>query len=179
AVSYLPFIVIGRIGAGLVAATIFHDVMWGWLFAAYFTYANDLVPADRRVEGIAVFGVAGMLTNGLGPALGEEILRHAPYGVFFTVAVGFALVSVAVTTLVPRHAAPHAHAPAAAAGRRDETWRIVRHGGVGRVLAATMLLGIGINAAFIFVAPFTRELAINRAAPFFAAYSGTSIVLRL
>jgi MFS family permease len=43
----------------------------------------------------------------------------------------------------------------------------------------TALLGIAINAGYIFVAPFTRVVGIARAAPFFAAYSATSIVIRL
>src|SRR5205814_1820422 len=39
--------------------------------------------------------------------------------------------------------------------------------------------GAGINAAFYFVAPFTRDLHIARAAPFFAAYASTTIALRV
>src|SRR4030095_3891907 len=34
-------------------------------------------------------------------------------------------------------------------------------------------------AAFFFVAPFTRALGIERAAPFFTAYAATTVVLRI
>ncbi len=177
ALSFLPFLGIRFVGTALYVSTIFHEVMWGWLFAAYFTYAADLVPTARRAEGIAIFGVAGMLTSGLGPVLGEQVIARSTYPVFFVVAAAFATASLAVTVLVPRrppafHAAPSPAEP-------GETWRLVTQGGLGRVLAASVLLGAGINAAFFFVAPFTRELGLERAAPFFAAYCGTSVVIRI
>src|SRR5439155_27259443 len=57
--------------------------------------------------------------------------------------------------------------------------RLALGGGLLSVLAATVLFGAGINAAFYFVADFTRDLHIARAAPFFAAYASTTILLRV
>ncbi len=177
AASFLPFPFFATPGPLLWLVTLFHCVVWGALFAAYFTYAADLVPPSRRAEGIAVFGVAGMLSNGAGPALGEAIIAQAGYAAFFGVATAFAVVSFALTGLV------------AADGTRDgvrgpvhgmgAAVRVVAEGGLAPVLVATVLFGVGINAAFFFVAPFTRVVGMARAAPFFVAYSGTSIVLRV
>ena len=33
----------------------------GTLFATYFTCASDLIPAQRRTEGLALFGIFGIL----------------------------------------------------------------------------------------------------------------------
>src|SRR5213078_3617760 len=44
-------------GPWLYLLATLHLVVGGALFASYFTYAADLVPAGRRVEGIAIFGV--------------------------------------------------------------------------------------------------------------------------
>jgi len=173
AASFLPFLALGRIGPWLVAATIVHCVLWGALFASYFTYAADLVPAGRRAEGIAVFGAAGMLTNGLGPSLGEVVIARAGFAAFFLTAVGFALVSFALTFAVPARPAT------SVASGSAEGWRILANTGVARVLLATVVFGMGVNAAFFFVAPYTRDLGLARAAPFYAAYSTSSIVLRL
>src|SRR2546428_12808458 len=101
AASFLPFLALGRIGPWLVAATIVHCVLWGALFASYFTYAADLVPPGPRAQGIAVFGAAGMLTNGLGPSLGEVVISRAGFSAFFLTAAAFALVSFALTLAVP------------------------------------------------------------------------------
>jgi len=173
AASYLPFLALGRVGPWLVAATVFHCVLWGALFASYFTYAADLVPPGRRAEGIAVFGAAGMLTNGLGPSLGEVVIGHAGFAAFFLTAAGFALASFSLTFAVPARPAT------SLAGGATEGWRALANTGVARVLLATVVFGMAVNAAFFFIAPYTRDLGLARAAPFYAAYSGTSIVLRL
>src|SRR5437879_3648782 len=96
------FLLVGSTGHALFLLSAVHFVVGGALFAAYFTYASDLVPAARRIEGIAIFGVAGMATNGLGPTLGELLIARGGYAAFFLVAAGFALVSFGLTALIPR-----------------------------------------------------------------------------
>jgi predicted MFS family arabinose efflux permease len=47
----------------------------GILFAGYFTFAADLVPASRRTEGLALFGISGLaplLVNPLADRIGIE-----------------------------------------------------------------------------------------------------------
>jgi predicted MFS family arabinose efflux permease len=177
------FPLLGSTGRALYLLSGLHFVVGGALFAAYFTYAADLVPAARRIEGIAIFGVAGMATNGLGPTLGEMLIARGGYPAFFLVAAGFALVSFGLTALIPRAHTPPWAARVEPLGASASVWRdMVRtalQGGVGRILAATALFGGGVGAAFYFVAPFTRDLGVARAAPFFAAYASTTIVLRI
>ena len=174
------FCLVDRVGTPLFALSTLHLVVGGALFAAYFTYAADLVPAGRRAEGIAIFGVAGMIPNGLGPALGEAMIARGGFPSFFLTAAGFALVSLGLTALVPtrptRPARPHL--PRGTARGRDVA-RTLRRGGLPPVLLATVLFGVGVNAAFYFVAPFTVDLGLARAAPFFAAYATTTVVLRV
>jgi len=178
--SFPPFLLLGGTGPWLYALATLHLVVGGALFASYFTYAADLVPAGRRVEGIAIFGVAGMAPNGLGPWLGEGVIAHTGFPGFFLAATGFALASLALTTLVEeRVPAPARAAPPAPRAAGRELARLVVRGGLLPVMAATVLFGAGINAAFYFVAPFARDLHIARAAPFFAAYATTTIVLRI
>ncbi len=179
AVSYLPFLVVGRVGPALVVLATLHLVVAGALFAGYFTYAADLVPPGRRVEGIAVFGIAGMAPNGLGPALGEVLIARGGYAGFFLVAAGFAVVSVVLTALAREAAVPHRRHGERPGGVLHDFVRLLVRGGLGRVMLATAFFGAGINAAFYFVAPFTRDLGVAHAAPFFAAYATTTIVLRL
>src|SRR5262249_29658242 len=54
-----------------------------------------------------------------------------------------------------------------------------RHPGLPLVLAVTVVLGMAINAAFFFVAPYSRDVGLERTGPFFAAYSGTSVLIRI
>jgi predicted MFS family arabinose efflux permease len=134
------------------------------------------VPAERRVEGIAIFGIAGMAPNGIGPALAETVIAHAGWPGYFLTAAGFAALSTALTALA-RDRTPPAHP--ATRDPRAGVRRLLREPGILSVMAASLAFGAGINAAFFFVAPFSRDLAIARAAPFFAAYASATIALRL
>jgi MFS family permease len=42
--------------------------MW---YTALFTHAADVVPAERRTEGLAIFGVSGLVPIGLGAQSGD------------------------------------------------------------------------------------------------------------
>ena len=179
ALSYLPFLGVHAVGVPLVLWTIVHDVLWGLLFASYFTYAADLVPATRRAEGITVFGIFGMATNGLAPVLGEAIIARAGYDAFFVTAALFGAAAFVITAVAVEEPARGAATAGGSGGILHAMGEVVRTGDLGLVLAATGLLGAGINAAFVFVAPFTRHLGLEQAAPFFAASSGASILIRL
>ena len=74
-----------------------HGVVEASLFAGYFTYAADIVPESRRTEGIALFGVSGMLPVSLGPLIGDWILARADYPQLFAVSIGFAALSLLIS----------------------------------------------------------------------------------
>ena len=40
----------------------------GTLFAGYFAFVADLIPASRRTEGIALFGISGLLPLMMNPS---------------------------------------------------------------------------------------------------------------
>lgn len=171
-VSWLPFLVAERFGPWLVLWMVVHSVAWGALFAAFFTLAADLAPPARRAEGLAVFGLFGIAANGLAPVLGEIIAARHGFVAFFATAIGFGAASTVLTALL------HPPAHDAYAEQGGGMLGAVGAPGLPRVLAATLLLGVAINAAWFFVAPFTRDLGLERAGPFFAAYSTTSVLLR-
>jgi predicted MFS family arabinose efflux permease len=177
-VSYLPFLTVDRIGPALWAYTLVHFVLWGALFATYFTYAADLAPPARRTEGIAIFGVAGLLSSGIGPALGEIVLDHGGYPGLFLVAAGFGLLSLGFVALLPKDGS-RPHVEHASAGIAAHLGRTLAERGLLRVLGATFLFGVAINATSFFVAPWTRAVGVERAGPFFLAYAVTAAGLRV
>jgi len=174
--SCLPFLFLTRVGPALLAATVAHFVVWGALFAAYFTYASDLVPPARRAEGIAVFGVAGVLSNGIGPAIGEWVLAHCDWQAFFLVSAALGVVSIGVTAVLPFRPRRHVHAGALGVG---EALRTMHASGIARVFVTMLLFGAGVDVALFYVAPFTRTVGLERASPFFAAYMGAAVATRL
>lgn len=179
ALSYLPFLVIGTVGPALVVCVVAHDLLWGLLFASYFTYAADLVPAARRAEGIAIFGVFGMASNGLAPALGERMIAWGGFPAFFLTASALGGVAFLLTFALVEEPPRPLPIGDVRLGVLRSMREAVRAGRLGLLLVATALLGAGINSVFVYVAPFTRHLGLKRAAPFFLAYAGASIAVRI
>ncbi len=176
-VSILLLVPVREIGLPLLALTVLHGAAVGTLFAGYFTYAAHVVPAERRIEGLAMFGVAGMLTNGLGPPLAELLLRRAGIAAYFLCAAGFTLVSLVLTRLV-RDARGEGPGPA---GRpRAGTWlRLAVLPELRVVYLATFLFGIGIAAMFTFLAPYALATGRGEVGSFFFAYALAAIVTRI
>ncbi len=179
ALSYLPFLVIGTVGPALVLFVIVHDLLWGMLFASYFTYAADLVPPARRAEGIAIFGVFGMASNGLAPALGELMIARGGFPAFFLTAAALGAVAFVLALALVEEEPRELPLGMIRPGVLRSMHAAVRAGRLGLLLASTALLGAGINSVFVYVAPFTRHLGLARAAPFFLAYAGASIAVRV
>ena len=71
------------LGPVLYAARILFGIGGGCLFSAYFTAASDVIPPSRRTEGLALFGVFGLLPIGLNPLVSEIGLKPADLPNYF------------------------------------------------------------------------------------------------
>lgn len=172
--SWLLLFLTSTSGPFLALVVALHGVAGGTLFATYFTVANDVIPAGRRAEGIAMFGVFGMLPNGLGPATGEIALAYGGFPAYFAAASIFGVVSLILVSALPRPAATAgAGEQPAAAGLRE----VLRP--VARLLGVTLLFGLSVNAVFTFIAPYLHGSVGATASPFFLAYSITSVAVRV
>ena len=58
---------VDEIGPLIYTARVCFGVGAGALFTGYFTFAADIIPAQRRSEGIALFGVSGLLPMSISP----------------------------------------------------------------------------------------------------------------
>ena len=157
-------------GPGLYALATIHLVIGGAL-AAFFTYATDIVPATRR-PAWSPSSASGMAPNGLGPALGEELIaRRVP--VVLPRRVGLrARRRPGDEPLPERRPVTETTAPPTRGTVRD-LWHTVLHGGLLRVMVATVVFGAGINVAFtVVLSPATWG---RSAPPFYAAYASTTV----
>lgn len=101
---------------GLYAARIVYGIGSATLFTGYFTLASDIIPASRRTEGLALFGVSGLLPlalNGYAGALSAEA-GGDQLRMFFPTVAAFVLTSLPILMLVK--APPLAHQTSAAGG---------------------------------------------------------------
>jgi predicted MFS family arabinose efflux permease len=170
----LLFLTTASLGVWLVVVTVIHGIAAGVLFAAYFIYAADIVPAERRAEGTAVFGLAGLLANGLAPALGERVIRRGGFGAFFLVAAGWAAVSFVMSFRLVEAG----RLAGTAARLQRSIVRVVRDHGLGPIMLTTLTFGVGVTSVFTFLAPFAATLDLGSVGGFFACYAGAAALVR-
>ena len=72
-----------------------HGLTWGLTTTSNSTIAVDIIPSNKRGEGIGYFGISTTLGMALGPAIGSFILQHGGYQAMFIAGFIISLVSMA------------------------------------------------------------------------------------
>jgi MFS family permease len=168
------YLAVDALGPWLYAVRVLHGVAEALLFSALFAYAADRVPAARRTEGLALFGVSGMLPISIGGWLGDWLLPAHGFGTLF--ALSTALAAGAFVLSLAMREAPRASAPrTASVGTRAALAQ--------RELGPLWLLGtvfsIVLTAFFVFIKRFVDETGVGSVGSFFGAYTGAALVLRI
>lgn len=165
---------IDRVGPALYAVRVVHGLAEAMLFSSLFTYAADHVPAHMRTQGLALFGVSGMLPIALAGVLGDAILAAGDFRWIFWSSIGFAAAALLLTIPLPE--APRTPVEdrsglglAAALRQRDlvPLWMI------GTVFSTA------VTAFFVFTRRFVDETGIGSVGLFFLAYTSAALVLRV
>jgi MFS family permease len=100
--------------AGYVALLGVSSLLSAWGIAGKYTLIADLLPAEHRVAGNTVFGLADQLSLMIGPALaGLLTAATGPAVVIALDAVSWAVLAVSYARVIPLAARPH---PATSAG---------------------------------------------------------------
>ena len=150
------------------------------VFVGAATLIADLSPRDRRAEGASYFSVAVFGGIGAGPIIGEFVLDNTAFERAFVVAGMFALLAAVVALFAPARVAPldsleeTIASAAPASGRR----RIMHPAAVmpGVVLASAVAAFSTFGA---FIPDYSREVGLTTSGGLFAAYSLTSVLVRI
>ena len=150
------------------------------VFVGAATLIADLSPRDRRAEGASYFSVAVFGGIGLGPIIGEFVLDDTQFERAFVIAGCFALAAAVVALFAPARVAPldtvdeTIASAASASGRRKIMHPAALMPGV--VLAS----GVAAFATFgAFIPEYSREVGLATSGGLFAAYSLTSVLVRI
>lgn len=180
-----PFILIGAAVATGVSATFAASAALGWHFyllrflqgVAYsvfltsnLTLIADLAPPSRRAEAVGIFGVSGLVTIALAPAIGEMVLRAWGFRALFVASVVIALGSLGVclaTVVPPPETRDPFHGFGAGFWQRFSP-----------VLAAAFQFGLANSIVFVFLPPFAGHVGIPRIGPFYLLYTAMAIAVR-
>lgn len=162
------------IGPLLYVVRVVHGLAEAMLFSALFTYAADHVPAARRTQGLALFGVSGMLPIALGGVIGDVLLPAWGFRALFAASVGFAAASLLLSIPLPAER------------------RAVAEEGVSLGLRAALrqrdlqplwwlgtVFSVALTAFFVFVRRYVDETGIGSVGLFFSTYTAAALLLRV
>lgn len=84
----------------LILMRIVQGVGWGFSSTATGTIATDLIPINRRGEGMGYFGVSGNIAMALGPALGLSLVGAISFSYLFIVSAVCGLIAFLLSSKI-------------------------------------------------------------------------------
>ncbi|MCC6647614.1 MAG: MFS transporter [Polyangiaceae bacterium] len=165
------FLVTG-FGPLVFALRVVHASAEAMLFAALFAFASDIVPESRRIEGIALFGVSGLIPMAIGAALSDVIIQRGGYGPVFLVATISALLG-ALATL------PLVDAPRAPGEPPRGVWASVKQRDLLPLWACGLAFATSLAAPFAFMKTYASAHGNGDVAPYFSAYGVAAALVRV
>lgn len=149
------------------------------VFVGAATLIADLSPRDRRAEGASYFSVAVFGGIGVGPIFGEWILDDTRFEQAFVVAGSFALVAAVLAMFAPARVDVVEIDESGIASVSSDGRRPLMHPAAvmpGIVLAT----GVAAFSTFgAFIPEYSREVGLATSGGLFAAYSLTSVLVRI
>ncbi|MFQ5517707.1 MAG: MFS transporter, partial [Acidimicrobiia bacterium] len=151
-----------------------HGMSEAMLFSALFTYGVDVIPQSKRTQGIALFGVSGLLPIAVAGVLGDVILATAGYRELFITAGAFAMATLLVS--LPLAERKPVTTPETA---QRGFWSVVRLKELRPVWWMVGWFSYVLTGYFVFIRRFVDDTGAGTVGLFFTAYAVTAVVERI
>ena len=171
------FAAVSRMGAGVYAARLLSGAGTGTLFTGYFALAADIVPVDRRTQGLALFGISGLVPLMINPMAQSLGVAPADIGVFFGVLGLLIMASLGPLMMIPEPRKPSSDA------QEPMTLTValaaVSAPAVRPVWLATVALSGLVSAFFAFSTVTAEHRGLAYPALLWVAYGGGAAAVRV
>lgn len=149
----------------------------GALFTSYFALASDVVPASRRTEGLALFGISGLLPLMVNPFAASIGVSGSEIGTFIP-AVGLVIMSSLVfLAFVPENRAPPE--PDSGAGSKGGVWAAISAPQLRSVWTATIAFASLVSIFFVFATVTAESFGMERPSEIWFGYALAAASVRL
>jgi predicted MFS family arabinose efflux permease len=166
----------------LVTADVWGPYLWliflAWrtvqitLFTAMLTYGADSIPAERRTQGLAIFGLSGLIPIAIGGFVGDVVIEVFGFDGLFLLAAAIGLLSWLVVRTLPVLPV-RGHQP------RRSFWAALVQKNMLPLWFVALLFAIGIESLFTFTRTYVDERQIGTAGVFFAVYGISAALTRI
>jgi MFS family permease len=147
----------------------------GALFSGYFTLCTDLVPVSRRTEGIALFGISGLVPLAVNP-FAEDLGVQASDIVWFLPVTG----AVVLLSLIALRGIPE---PLRTTDRPRLVWtevqRALRSPNLSPVWLATIIFATLATLVMTFATVTAQSRGLQQPATYWLAYASGAVCVRL
>ncbi|MDH3499649.1 MAG: MFS transporter [Acidimicrobiia bacterium] len=144
------------------------------MFTALMTYAADALPAARRAQGLALFGLTGLIPIGVGGVLGDVVIDAGGFTALLTSAVVAAALGATIMITLPV-------LPTLSPGdeARRSIWAAAKQPDLLPMWVLGLTFSIGLESIFVFMATFVDESRVGSAGVYFVAHSASAVAVRL
>lgn len=142
------------------------------LFTTMLTYGADTIPIERRTQGLAIFGLSGLVPIAIGGYAGDVIIANAGFAGLFLTAAGVSLVSWLIVWTLPV-------LPVRGRQPRRSFWAALAQRNLLPLWFVTLLFSVGMESLFTFTRTFVEDRQVGTAGMFFAAYGITAAATRI
>jgi len=165
---FYAFVFNGYLVAWTVAVMILvrfiHGLTWGLTTTSNSTVAVDIIPPDKRGQGIGYFGISTTLGMALGPVIGSSIFQHGGYSAMFIAGFIISLASMGMAASMRFTDVVPSRSPEFKFSTLFETTTLLPSFNL-------LLIMITYGGMLSFVALYGRELGISNPAGFFLIYA--------
>jgi predicted MFS family arabinose efflux permease len=142
------------------------------LFTTMLTYGADSIPLQRRTQGLAIFGLSGLVPIAVGGYAGDVLISSVGFdGLFFGAAI-VSIVSWLIVWTLPV-------LPVRGAQPRRSFWAAFAQRNLLPLWFATLLFSVGLESLFTFTRTFVDDRQVGTAGLFFATYGITAAITRV
>jgi predicted MFS family arabinose efflux permease len=167
---------------GLVTTSEWGPYLWGLflvqrtvqiaLFTTMLTYGADSIPIERRTQGLAIFGLSGLVPIAVGGYAGDVLIESAGFDGLFFVASGVSLISWLIVWSLPV-------LPVRGQQPRRSFWAALGQRNLLPLWFATLMFSVGLESLFTFTRTFVDARQVGTAGLFFATYGITAAMTRV
>ena len=142
------------------------------LFTTMLTYGADSIPIERRTQGLAMFGLTGLIPLGLGGFLGDVIIDQGGFNALFFTAAAVSLTSWLVVWALPT-------LPVRGRQPRRSFWAAFVQKNLLPLWFVTLLFSVGLESMFTFIRTFVVDRDVGTTGLFLGVYGAVAAVTRV
>lgn len=163
-IATLLYFLVDNLGL-LIVVRFIHGAAFGVATTAMPTAIMDIIPRERRGEGVSYFSLSPTMATAIGPFLGIFIMQHADFSIMFAVCTGFSVMSIIIMLFAQIPEATIAEEQREA--MKGFAWQDFFEKSAIPISVIMLLMGMAYSGILAFLNSYAININLTTAASFF------------